>query len=236
MSSWFRYVPLILAFVTASLTAAPIFTSTHTLTDPVHNWQVQIDLAIFGNYQGDPSYSEWRYTLTNISYDPPDYSDCCDHVTRVDGPSGFHFRFGDVRTGSASLYVIPVSDDGLSWNRFESTFTSDWGMPVSPWAGVGWLEVPCYGPNCPPNGIPVGTSRQFSILTSNEYAAAVFETQAKVFAVAWGNGKIFPYEQLEGTVYAPTLSGSLPIPEPTTAALIAAGLGGFALLRSRRYR
>lgn len=60
----------VLFLLTYTAQAGRISNHMYSWADPVSKGVVDISLDVFDNYLGDTSKYEWRYAVTNISYDP----------------------------------------------------------------------------------------------------------------------------------------------------------------------
>jgi hypothetical protein len=217
------------AFISAPSFTATIFSSTHLYTHPRNGAQVQIDVDIFDNYQGDYSKSEWRYTIYNISYPQ---GQALDKYTSTDGLSGFYLPFG-VLPISLDPIVTPLS--GFTWCG--GCIINDFGFSTGPSSGVAWYEVNCApngDPPCvfpggfTPGGIPIGSSIELSILMRNP--VLITETQAHIFSTGAGFGKFYKADDMIVQIEAPG------VPEPVTTVLVGAGLIILAAMRLRTSR
>src|SRR4051795_4261575 len=98
------------ATVTSTAFGATIFSSTHVWTDTRfgQGWQVAVDLNIFDNFQGDYSELDWRYTVHNISYDPPSVYNPPTYSGATSGLSAFYVPIETRAQGGLDLAHVNI--------------------------------------------------------------------------------------------------------------------------------
>ena len=189
--------------------AGTILSNTHLYTDPRFGWQVQIDVNIFDNYQGDYRQSEWRYTIHNISYDASQWSD--DFINWYPGIGGFYLPFGKLPS-SISAPVTPL--EGFQWCL--GCIFDDFGFSTGPSSGLAALS-----------GARVGSSFELSLLMRQP--VYVTQTEGVIFAVGAPTQGIKYYSGFDMPVQIEVPG----IPEPATTSLIGAGLIALAAIGIR---
>jgi hypothetical protein len=228
------------ATVRSTAFGATIFSSTHVWTDTRfgEGWQVAVDLNIFDNFQGDYSQLDWRYTVHNISYDPPSVYNAPYYTQTTSGLSGFYVAF-DLRGMHAGLDLSHLNIySSRSW-RLEfmpgNDFTDN-RYETGPGSGVGWKGGGCafIFPGSPPlcgGGLPIGSSADFGFTTP--LPLSMVEGYAAVFT--WiENPMLLPFPVAAYELRGPVeVFGVSQVPESNTPVLMAVGLA--ALLITRRY-
>jgi len=195
--------------------AGTILSNTHLYTDPRFGWQVQIDVNIFDNYQGDYNKSEWRYTIHNISYDASQWSD--EVIQWYAGIGGFYLPFGRLPFSNPDP-VTPL--EGFRW--CSGCIFNDFRLFTGPYTGFASLS-----------GAGVGSSFELSLLMRKP--VYVTQTVGYIFAFGAQTQGIKYYGDFEMPVQieAPGIPEVSGIPEPATTSLIAAGLIALGAIRIR---
>jgi hypothetical protein len=193
--------------------AGTILSNTHLYTDPRFGWQVQIDVNIFDNYQGDYGQSEWRYTIHNISYDASQWSDY--YITWYRGIGGFYLPFGKLPF-SIPNPVTPL--EGFRWCA--GCIFNEFGLSTGPYTGFASLSA-----------AGVGSSFELSLLMRQP--VYVTQTMGIIFAFGAQTQGIKYYGNFGMPVQIEAPGIPDPVPEPATTSLIGAGLIALAAIRIR---
>lgn len=204
---------VVVAAFAACLSATPIGAvraltlaeSTVVAEDPLSGGQIEIVSTVIDNFQGDFSKREFRYTITNLSFDPePGVSN---------GLSAF-------ATGQSDTQPYPEDIFGpAAWTLVEIF------PPLLGNLGTGW-EIP----DGDGFGIPIGGSDTFgysSRLDWGECNLFPFACKAATFEGSITTNEFFLVDVSDGRGIL------VPTPEPGSASLVALGLAGLSIWRRR---